>query len=62
MSDVQVTAETPEKLATLKEIREYFNTPARPMATTDMKKEWVPLSAAEKLQFQKGLADGSLTY
>jgi len=46
----------------LKLVREYFNTPARPMTLADMKAEWIPLPDADKAQIIAGLTDGSLTY
>ena len=46
----------------LKLVREYFDTPARPMRLADMKTEWSPLSAEEKAQIIGGLTDGTETY
>lgn len=46
----------------LKLVREFFDTPSRPMKISNMKDEWVPLSDEDKAQILQGLTDGTLTY
>lgn len=50
------------KDATVKDVREFFDTPGRRMTLADMKAEWIPMSKEEKTQILKGLSDGTLTY
>ena len=47
----------------MKEVREFFHTPERPMTLADMKREWVhELSPEEREEIALGIGDGSLTY
>jgi hypothetical protein len=62
--------------ATVKQVKEFFHTPERPMTLKEMKTEWmgkdetgqpntdpkVILTADDKAQILAGLGDGSLTY
>lgn len=48
--------------ATVKTVREFFDSTARPMTLGDMKREWIPMAKVDKDQILKGLSDGSLTY
>jgi hypothetical protein len=63
MSETTI-ATVEKKRATLKEVREFFNTEGHPMSLTDMKNEWTNggLTKDEKLSIQEGIADGSFTY
>lgn len=50
--------------ATLKAVREFFHTDARPMALADFRKEWTQggLTEQDKAQIRAGIGDGTLTY
>lgn len=62
--------------ASVKDVREFFNTPERPMTLKEMKTEWLgkddlgtPLTDPSKIltkedkeQILAGLGDGTLTY
>lgn len=48
--------------ATLKDVREFFDTERRPMKLTDMKAEWLKLTADDKAQILNGLGNGTLIY
>jgi hypothetical protein len=57
-------AGTTQRQTDLKAVKEYFNTPERPMTLTDMKAEWVKggLTDADREEIAGGIRDGSLTY
>lgn len=50
--------------ATLKQVREFFDTPARPMALADFRKEWQNggLTEQDKAEIRAGIGDGTLNY
>ena len=57
--------------ATVKQIKEFFHTPERPMTLKEMKTEWVgadetdprkKLTDEDKAQLLEGLGNGTLTY
>jgi hypothetical protein len=50
--------------ATLKEVREFFDTLARPMALKDFRAEWQNggLTDQDKAELRAGIGNGSLTY
>ena len=52
------------KPAGVKEVREFFDTPERPMTLPDMKGEWVKggLTQQDRDEIAMGIGDGSLTY
>lgn len=60
MSDTNETAEPVP--ATLKEMREFFDTPERPMNGATFRQEFAELSTEDKLTIRAGIGDGSLTY
>jgi hypothetical protein len=43
--------------ATVKDVKEFFG-----MDLPEMKREWIPLPAADKEQIMKGIGDGTLDY
>lgn len=56
--------------ATVKEVRDFFHSPDRPMALPEMKEEWIgkdarpekKLTEKDKEDIMNGIGDGSLTY
>ena len=57
-------AGTTQRQTDLKAVKEYFNTPERPMTLPDMKAEWVKggLTDQDRAEIAEGIGDGSLTY
>jgi len=52
------------KPAGVKEIKEFFDSPERPMGLHEMKAEWVKggLSEQDRAEIAGGIGDGTLTY
>lgn len=50
--------------ATLKMVREFFHTDARPMALADFRKEWTQggLTEDDKREIREGIGNGTLNY
>ena len=48
--------------ATLKEIREFFNSPDRPMTLSTLKVDWNDLTEQDRTDLKAGIGNGTLTY
>lgn len=48
--------------ANIKQVREFFTHPDRPLSLTEFKNDWGQMTDQDKDQIKNGIGNGSLTY